>query len=347
VQFDFPLEIKFESVSKNVSGQTVRIADGWQFNSHIRATLKVAVRNSGFTAEATAKFQVNDIDMSLDFTLGVAPKAIDDLKQEVEKQIRKSPEKLFGLAFPNAEKWLAGINSGAFKWTRSAFEDTGKVLRQTYGQTQDQTAQSFKAAKYSLEERVRALHTTYQASANDVTRYMDETWDGIDKEKKRILADAGYASEEQFEKAQREVHKLGTQGLFKLLAVGASIQKVYKQGAQDAAKILNSAGYKIVAVTGTFKDVFKISGARAAAEILNVTGYEAEESAKALRGVYNASADKVGKYMGEIWRKSDKQVEKILGRAGYETAEVEDAMKEVFDWGGKVASKVDPRNWLV
>lgn len=107
------------------------------------------------------KFKVNGVDMTLDFNLGVAPQDIDALKREVERRIKEKPEKLFDAAFPDAGKWLEGVRSGAFKWTRSASEETGKVLRHSYGQTKDQATQSFKAAGYSLEERTKALHTAY------------------------------------------------------------------------------------------------------------------------------------------------------------------------------------------
>jgi hypothetical protein len=319
--FNAGIHVDFNQIIQQlVQNQYVTVANGLHLDLATYGWLDAKVDASGFSAGVNVSFLLNGHTNSLPvFYIGVAPVDAADLGNQIKAYFERmfvDPGPYFTQLFTDAKSWVSGVASGVISWTRTAYQQTGQVLRDYYHQTATQAASLLHSAGYVADETAQVLNNVFTQGANQAAQ---------------VLASVQYQANE----------------------TTRAMIDVFQTNINDTAAALKYAGYGYDVTTGALKDFFTQSQSSIAGA-LKYAGFNADETAQALIDQFGAGRDVVATAMRlggwgatatagalrDQFRLGLNDVASALNSGGFSWNDIASAMKALGEGIGDIAGQI-------
>jgi Holliday junction resolvasome RuvABC DNA-binding subunit len=269
-----------------------------------------------------------------DFSVDISISKISDLTEAIIDWIIKEAKSVFSVLIDTAEHWAAAAGKGIVQ----GYDSVGKVMKNVFNKTEQETATILKAAGYDINAVGRALYEGYNAASQELAAAMkaagyDATaiggviktiWNCSIDDVSWALHEAGFGAEE----------------------VGNAIKNAFNASSQDVTNTLKKWGYTADEIACNLKDVFNADSI-AVADIMKKAGYAIDDIGRGIKDAWNCattdvtyalkavgySAAEAGACLKDVFNSASQDVAAALKAMGYTAEDVAGAIKSIWNCG--------------
>ncbi len=185
-------------------------------------------------------------------------------------------------------------------------QEVGQVLKDSFNQTVEQTAQLLQESGYAIDQVGSALQSAFNQTAQETAQVLNQIG--------ATAQQVAQTLQSVYNQTVQETAQLLQETGYAVNQIGSALQSVYNQTAQQAAQVLYNAGYAIDQISSALQSAFQQTAQQAAQVLQNVT-YTLSYVSNGVTYVYAEAAyytNQIASTLKDIYQQTAQQTAQIL-----------------------------------